>query len=306
MENVTDNASHSEEITPEASPQAATGVNEALEMFGIEPTEPVAEAEEEAPSIETEPEPERKGRTYKYNKEEVFVPEDQVDEYARKGLNYDKIEGRAKDYEAALERTAKLNGFSSHKEYLENLDRLEQEAIQHKEDSFQSLRQAMVDQYTEAGWDPQQLEEFLDNNPLLQQAKEVLDREKTAQESVKAQEAQAQQLKGWEDLFAKYPHLAEETPEVGTASWYTPDIQAKIQRGYDPIDAYELVNRDAIAGNQRKLAEQDVLKQQRLNKRAAVLGNTSEDLAPSVPKELSDAFALFGIEPQAAQKYVKK
>lgn len=309
MENVNDIAPQGEEITADALPQADDEVNAALAMFDLVPDEqPEEEESEDAPPIEPEaeePEPEKKGRTYKYNKEEVFVPEEQVDEYARKGLNYDKVEGRAKEYEAALERTAKLNGFNSHKEYMENLDRLEQEALQHKDNEFNTLKQDMIDQLEAAGYDPEQVSQFIDNHPVLKQAQEVLEREKQANDAIKAQQAEVERVKGWQDLLEKYPHLNDEVSEDGTAPWITPEMQSRINKGYDPIDAYELAHRDTISVNQRKLAEQELLKQQRLNKRSAVLGAVKEDLEPAVPKEITDAFALFGLDPKSAKKYVK-
>lgn len=43
----------------------------------------------------------RKGITVKYNGLDVVIPETEVEAHARKGLNYDKIEGRAKQYETS-------------------------------------------------------------------------------------------------------------------------------------------------------------------------------------------------------------
>jgi RNase P/RNase MRP subunit p30 len=50
-----------------------------------------------------------------------------------------------------------------------------------------------------------------------------------------------------------------------------------------------------------------VLKQQRLNKRAAVVttGGEAKDEV-EVPKALADAFSLFGFDQKDAKKYVKK
>jgi hypothetical protein len=309
MENLDNNAPQSEVVEPSALPQADTEVSEALALFGIEPTAPEADPE---PATEEDPptdqEPERKGITVKFNKEDVFIEDEKVAEYARKGLNYEKVEGRAKEYEAALDRAAKLNGYKDHAEYVANLDRLEQQAIQHKEDAFTELRQQMREEAENAGIDPERLDAWLDNNPLLQQAKEVMDRDKAAQETQKQQQSEEAMLKGWQNLFAKYPDLASAMSEEGQAAeWFTPAIQEKINRGYDPIDAYELANRDKISAEERKMAEQNVLKQQRLNKRAAVVttGGEARDEV-EVPKELADAFSLFGIDQKEAKKYVKK
>ena len=309
MNEVTNNDSHIVEDTPSALPQADTEISEALELFGIE--DPQTDAQETNDELVEDPpidqEPERKGITVKFNKEDRFIEEDQVAEYARKGLNYEKVEGRAKEYEAALDRTAKLNGFKDHAEYVANLDRLEQEAIQHKSNEIDTMKQQMLQEYADAGFDPAQLEAFIDNHPLIANAKAINEREQAALDAQKAQEAEQAKLQGWQDLFTKYPTLAESMSEDGKADWFTPELEAKISRGYDPIDAYELVNRNTITAEERRIAEQNVLKQQRLNKRAA-LGSDSlpADNEQAVPKELSDAFALFGFNESDAKKYMKK
>jgi hypothetical protein len=309
MENPDNNAPQSEEVEPSALPQADNEVSTALALFGIEPTEPEADPEpasEEDPP--TDQETERKGITVKFNKEDVFIEDEKVPEYARKGLNYEKVEGRAKEYEAALDRAAKLNGYKDHAEYVADLDRLEQQAIQDKESKFATLKQELVDGYAADGYDPKQIEELIDNHPLFLEAQAVVDREKASQEAQRQQQIEDTKLKGWQDLFAKYPTLADAMSADGEAAeWFTPSIQERINRGYDPIDAYELVHRDKISAEERKIAEQSVLKQQRLNKRAAVvtMGGEIKDEV-EVPKALADAFSLFGFDQKDAKKYVKK
>lgn len=304
-------ASHSEEVQVETT---SDPVAEALSLFGIEVTTKEEEArtddtdaleiEQEEPPATEEP---KNTRKVKHNKKEVEIAEDQIDDLLEKGLALDKVRDKATKYESALTRAAKLEGFDKVDDYLANLDKIEQQAVKSKQDYFDAMRAQLREEAEDAGLDPVRMEEYLDNHPILNQAKEILQREQNSQTAQKQEQEQQLQLKGWEDLFSKYPDLAEAMPEDGgTAAWYTPEIQAKIARGYDPIDAYELVNRDSISQEQRRRTEQDVLKQQRLNKRAGVLGTTQAVTEPEVPKEVSDAFAIFGLDPKAAQKYYKK
>lgn len=292
--------SHSEDVQEDA-------VQSALAMFDILPDEPEeteeTETEEEPPAI-VEPSNVRK---VKFNKGEVEVKEDEIDELLQKGLALSKERERKEHYESALTRAAKLAGYDDVNQYLAELDVIEQKAIQNRSNEIDALKQQMLQEYADAGYDPAKLEEFIDNHPLFVNAKAINEREQAALEAQKAQQAEEAKLKGWQDLFAKYPALAESMSEDGKAEWFTPELEAKVARGYDPIDAYELVNRNTITAEERRLAEQNVLKQQRLNKRSAIATDTvPADNEPAVPKEISDAFALFGLDPKAAKKYIKK
>lgn len=295
--------SHSEDVQQDE-------VQSALAMFDLLPNEPdqeteteETETEEEAPAIE----PPTNVRKVKFNKSEVEVKEEEIDDLLQRGLALDKERERKEHYESALKRAAKLAGYDDVNTYLTELDTIEQQAIEHKSNEIDALKQQMLQEYEDAGLDPAQLEAYIDNHPLFQKSKEITQREQAALDAQKAQESEQAKLQGWQDLFTKYPTLAESMSEDGKADWFTPELEAKVARGYDPIDAYELVNRNTITAEERRIAEQNVLKQQRLNKRAA-LGSDSlpADNEPAVPKELSDAFALFGFSATDAKKYMKK
>ncbi|KZS48117.1 hypothetical protein AWU65_20390 [Paenibacillus glucanolyticus] len=261
-----------------------------------------------APPIDGEPvDPEqRKGITVKYNGQDVFIPETEVEAHARKGLNYDKIEGRAKQYETALDRLARQQGYKDHADLIANLDKIEQEAVQQQQNQFDQLKAHLRQEAEDAGIDPDSMERYLDNHPLIKQAKDVIQRSEQEQQLKQQEQSQQQLLQGWEDLFRKYPHLADQVnPDGGSAPWLTPEMHSRLERGYDPIDAYELVHRDSIMADERKRTEQSVLKNQRLNKRAQVVGQGNGERQPEVPAELSSAFAAFGIDPKNAQKYAK-
>lgn len=314
-------ATHSEEVTQQpAHPQAneqVQALKDAYASFGLDyPEETEEEADENAPEDQKadppidgkpgQPEEPKKGITVKYNGQDVFIPEEEVVAHARKGLNYDKIEGRAKQYETALDRLARQQGFKDHADLLANLDAIEQQRVQDQRDQFEVLKKQLRDDAEAAGIDPNVLDQYLDNHPLLKQAREVVERSEQEQQHRQQEQTEQQLRQGWEALFRKYPGLTDQVDaETGTAAWLTPEMQSRLQRGYDPVDAYELVHRDSILADERKRAEQATIKNQRLNKRAQVEKGGSADLKPSAPEELTSAFAMFGLDPNKAQKYAK-
>lgn len=314
-------ATHSEEVTeqpthPQVDEAHITAMKDAYASFDLQYPEEGGSEEDEAPEEDQKADPpagidpvdeqQPKGITVKYNGQDVFIPDEDVAAHARKGLNYDKIEGRAKQYESALDRLAKQQGFKDHADLLANLDTIEQRRVQEQRDQFDALKKQLRDDAEAAGIDPNILDQYLDNHPLLKQAREVVERSEQEQQSRQQEQTQQQLLQGWEALFRKYPQLTEQVdPETGTAKWLTPEMQSRLQRGYDPIDAYELVYRDSIIADERKRAEQATIKNQRLNKRAQVEKAGGAELEPSAPEELTSAFALFGLDPKKAQKYAK-
>jgi len=316
MEDVNAPATHSEEVQDmqeqPANPQADE-MRAAYAAFNLDykakepvdegPTQGQEEQDEQEEPVEGQEQP---GITVKYNGQDVFIPQDDIAAHARKGLNYEKVEGRAKQYEVALDRVARQQGFKDHTDLINNLDQIEQQRAQQEQNDFEKLRQALRDDAEYAGIDVGKLDEYLDNHPLLKQAQETVQRSQQEQELRKQDEQRQQQEAGWKALFEKYPSLVEQVDqETGRATWISPEMEAKLQRGYDPIDAYELVHRPSILADERKKAEQAVIKAQRLNKRAQVETGGQVDLDPQAPQELTSAFSLFGIDPKRAQKYAK-
>ena len=246
-------------------------------------------------------------RKVKFNKREVEIPEDKIDEYLQKGLALDKERERKTEAEKALQRAAKLAGYDKVDDYLANLDKIEREAIQKQKDHFSELKKRLREEAEENGMDADLLEEFLDNHPLLQQANEVLARQEKEQEVLKQRESEQNNVKAWEALFEKYPTLSEQiSEESGSAPWMTEDFIARINRGYDPIDAYEIVHRDSILAEERKRAEQAVKKQNRLNKRAKVEGQVASEQEDDVPENVKGAFAMFGLDPRTAKNFMRR
>ncbi|WP_110933261.1 hypothetical protein [Paenibacillus bouchesdurhonensis] len=317
MENeVIQNASHSVENTQDAASHSSEKeeIKRHYEAFNLpypedeDPGETDSVEDEADPAIDSESEQEQepKGITVKHNGQEVTVEDEQVPEYLQMGLNYKKVKGQAQQYEAALDRIAKQQGYKDYSDLIANLDTIEQQRVQQQQDQFAQLRQQLRDEAENAGIDPTVMDQYLDSHPLLKQAQEVIQRSEQEQQLRQQEQSKQRAVQGWEDLFRKYPQLAEQVEaETGAAPWMTPEMQARIQRGYDPIDAYELVHRDTLLADERKRAEQSTLKQQRLNKRAHVEKAGGAELEPSAPEELLSAFALFELDPKNANKYAK-
>lgn len=306
-------ASQSEEVQEQPLEEKISG---AMEAFGLTPQEDKQEEaneeeaqekledeSEEPPAIE-EPKVFRK---VKYNKKEVDVTEDQVDELLQKGLAMDKVREKQSETEKALTRAAKLAGFDKVDDYLSNLDKIENEAVQKQKDHFETLRKELREDAESSGLDPDKVEEYIDNHPLLKQANEVLSRQEAEKSASQQKQTEEARVAGWKVLFDKYPKLADEVSEDGSqAPWITPEMQERINRGYDPVDAYELVHGASIREEDRKRTEQSVIKQQRLNKRAKVEGNVEGEKDEGVPDTVKNAFSMFGLDPKTAKKFMKK
>lgn len=300
-----------------------TAIQAAREAFGLNtpedvqtPTEGQQQAQndqssegESSPAIEKQESPQRMIKV-KHNKQdvEVDVSDDKLPEYVQKALALDKERERKTEYEKNLDRVAKLQGFNDHADLVANLDRLEQEAKQREQDKFADLRQSLRDEAEYSGIDVEKLDAWLDNHPLLQQAKQVLNEREQAEQERNQQTAAEQWQTKWQDLYTAFPDLTESAKAFGDGNvpdWYTPDMQARIERGYDPLDAYQLAHRDKLQAQTKKQAEQKAIKDQRLGLRSQVESTAAADLEPEVPDNLATAFAMFGLDPRAAKKYVK-
>lgn len=313
MSEVTEVASHSEESPSELQEQIAG----AMEMFGLDPAAQTQEAseqddatqkdEDKAPPAKEE-KPASRMIKVKHNKGEVEVDasDDKLPEHLQRSLALDKERARRTELEKNLERAAKLAGYNSHAEYVADFDKIEQKSLKQQEDQFTDMMKRMREDAEANGLDPDIIEEVVRNQPEVKAAREIIERDKQKQTNDQQTEAQQQHIKEWEALFAKYPNLADSTDETGEAEWITPEIKQRIARGYSPIDAYELVNRDKLTAEAQEKARQDLLKTQRLNKRAKVEGNTPPEVEDEVPDNIKGAFAMFGLDPKSAKKFITK
>lgn len=294
-------------------------IQEYLRMFGAdEPEESqdtadddededTADADEDEETEEEPPAKEVKKVKVKFNKEEreVEVTDDNLPEFIEKSLALDKERERKNEYEKALNRAAKLAGYKDHADFVANLDKIEQEQIKKQQTELDQLQDKLLAELEENGVDRELAKRYLDNNPLVQQAKEAIAERERLQQEQKEAEKKQNNVAQWNALFKKYPSLVEEAGE-DTPSWYTPDMARRVDAGYDPIDAYELAHRDTIVEQTKKQTEQATLKKQMLNKRSQVADKGIPQNEPEVPEELSTAFSLFGLSPKLAKKYIKK
>lgn len=280
--------------------------------FGIEAPkkeEPEVKAEEEAPAIEHKPEP--KMIKVRHNKEEieVDVSDDKLPEYVQRSLALDKERERKAELESNLDRAAKLAGFKDHAEYVANFDNLERQKQQKERDAHNNLIADLRAQAEDAGLDPDQVQSYLDNHPLVKEAEKAIQEREALRLAQEQEHAAAERTSKWNELYAKYPDLVESSKGFETGDdvpWYNTEMQTRIARGYDPVDAYELANRDKITAQTRKATEQKVIKQQQLGLRSQVETITSPDNEPQVPPALAAAFAAFDLPLSSAKKYLKK
>jgi hypothetical protein len=299
---------YSEASTLPQVEQVESSVNDALKAFGLDDEEQKTEVKD-APPIEQPKTEEKKGITVKFNKEDTFIEDDKVPELARKGLNYDKVEGRAKELQDNLDRAAKLAGYKDHAEYVADFDKIEAQQKQQQKDAHNQLLTELREQAEDAGLDPDKLEAFLKSHPLVQEGERAIqERERFEQDRAEQTSKEVTQSK-WNDLYTTYPQLAESSKvfnEGGSPDWFTPEMKSRIERGYDPKDAYELAHRDTLQSKSKKMTEQRVIKEQHLGLRSRVETTTDSDKEPSVPNALASAFAAFGLPVDSAKKYMTK
>ncbi len=260
-----------------------------------EPNEPPTTEEQE----ETDQKPSGLKLKIKYNGEEEELDEEEARKYAQMGKNYDKVQAKLAEQQKALDRAARLAGYENHSDYIANLDKLEQERAQAKEREFEALEQGLYDELVESGIDEDRARQYIENHPLLREAK--------ALKETQQQQTQSQQLTSkWQALYDKYPHLVEDAQAFTrneTPGFFTDDMRSRIDRGYDPLDAFELAHRDTLSAQSKKAAEQKLIKQQQLGIRSHVNDQTA---APADEHSLSPAqMALaeeFGVDFKGVQR----
>ncbi|MEH7480243.1 hypothetical protein V7157_03855 [Neobacillus drentensis] len=189
------------------------------------------------PSIQQEPSETQKPATtqesnyfeIKYNKEPVKVSYDEAPDYIQKGMNYDKVQQRATEYEQHLNRVAQLSGYETHEDFIEALEQAE---IQQKQ--AQELQR-----FEEAGIDPDKFNQLLENHPDMQYAREM-----------RAQEQEQYQIRTEiEQLREQFPDL---TPDDLTDELFS----VKEQRGVPLLHAYLELNYSKLAQQKEQEAIQ--------------------------------------------------
>jgi hypothetical protein len=211
------------------------------------------EPEVNEPSIETSEQPSSPQESnyfeIKYNKEPVKVSYDEAPSYIQKGMNYDKVNQRATEYEQHLSRVAQLSGYQSHEDFLQALEEAEK----------QQERQ----RYEDAGLDPDVLNQFLESHPDMKYAREM-----------RAKEQETQQI------ASEIEQLKERFPDVRPEDLTDELFQVKAQRGVPLLHAYLELNFSKLA--QQK--EQEAIQKLQQNSQASPgsLGNGDVSHSKSV------------------------
>ena len=241
-----------------------------------EPNEPLTmeDEEEEVQGTETTPgQSEKKTIKIKYLGEDKDVPEDEAPTWIQKGMNHDRLQEKLSEQQKALDEVAQLQGFKDHAELIANLPKLREQQQMKEKAAYDQLRQDLRQQAEDAGLDPDQVQAYLDNNPIVKQAEQALQERETERLEQQRADIQRQVRQKWDALYEKYPHLVEESQAFNrgeSPSFYNAEMQSRIDRGYDPVDAFELAHRDTISAQTKKSAEQRVIKQQQLGMRGHV------------------------------------
>lgn len=304
--------SHTEESEQHDTGQDAE-LNEALKAFNIEPVEEKEEKSvNDMPPAKEEVTPETKIEKVRHNKEETEVDistKEKLHDHLQRSLALDKERERKVEYEKALDRVAKQQGYKDHSDLIANLDQIEQKQIQQQKDQFEQMEHSVYQQLIENGVDEQAARDYVLNNPLLAEAKAAI-QEKEQAKAQRDNEIQSQVIvQGWQELYSSYPDIMESAKafnEGESPDWYTPRMQEMVNRGYTPKDAYELAHRDTLQSQTKRATEQRMIKEQQLGLRSRVETNTTPDAEPQVSAELASAFAAFGLPAESAKKYIKK
>jgi hypothetical protein len=176
-------------------------------------------------SVEPESTPQENVFTVKYNKEEVQVPYEQAPDYIQKGLNYEKVQTRATEYEQHLNRIAQLSGYQTHDELLQAVEEAE--------------RDRERQQFEEAGIDPDKFNELLEKHPDVQFAKEL-----------KAKQAEEERIQ------SEIGEFQEQFPDVQFDQIPKEVWQLQEQKGLSLLDSYLRVNFKSLAQQQEQVAIQ--------------------------------------------------
>lgn len=290
--------SHSNEDQPEVF-QDDSQEFDVREAFGL-PAKSEEDSDEGEKSVNDktpakEDVKESKKTVVKFNKEDVEIDEDKIPELLQKGLALDKERDKSKQSQNDLDRAAKLLGYKDHADLSAGLDALEKTMLKDQQDKHEQLKQKMIDDLVDNGVSEESARDYIDNNPLIQEGKKAIE----AQQQNKVQQETASK---WNELYEAYETL--EKPVQGQPTpWYTPEMDALVQKGYSPLHAYELTNKNNIQQSTKKQVEQKLIKQQQLSGRTKVAENGEQESRAS--EELKGAFSMFGIDPKRAQKYAK-
>lgn len=176
------------------------------------------------------------GIRVKYNKEERIIPTEEAPTWIQKGLNYDKLQERATTLEAqakALERTAKVYGFSDVDSYLAALDKYEREQEIRAEAEKLGVDESVVIEH-------------------LAPLKQKLNEYEQQMQSVREKEAMLQVEQELTDLRGRYPDFDQYKDRA---------FDLAINSGYKLEDAYKIASyEDKLASISKQTEEETIRK----------------------------------------------
>lgn len=229
-------------------------------------TQPIKEVTEQTEVTESQPEgqdsppqEEPRGIKVKYNKEERFVPEDEVPNWVQKGLNYDKVSEKAQQAERLqqnLDRVAKFYGYPDHDSYMAALEQAEMDKRIQEEAEKLNVDEEVIRNHL---------------HPLKQQ----LTKYETELQTIREQEAIRKvesQISAMESDPARFPDFGKHKQAV---------IQYAAERGYPLEDAYKIVTYDSRVQAAALQAQQEAVRklQQNADSSTGSLGADSPEHA---------------------------
>lgn len=228
---------------------------EAQESPVTEVTEPIVQPEGESSPPQEAP----RGINVKYNKEDRFVPEDEVSSWVQKGLNYDKVSEKAQQaerYQQMLERTAKFYGFDSHETYMTALEQAETDRRIQEEADRLGVSEDVIREYVQ---------------PLKSELDQLKQRDQQRSEADLVQKVESQ-IASMENDVTNYPDFAQHKVEV---------INMAATKGYSLEDAYKILTYDTRVTTASQQAQQEAIRrlQQNADSSTGALGADSPDQA---------------------------
>ena len=203
------------------------------------------------------PQEEPRGIKVKYNKEERFVPEDEVPNWVQKGLNYDKVSEKAQQaerYQEMLDRTARYYGFDNHDDYMVALEQAEMDKRIQQEAEKLNVDESVIREHLQ---------------PLNQKVSEYEKQLNELREADALRQVEAQ-ISAMEKDETQYPDFGKYKNDV---------INLAATNGY-PLDvAYKLFTYDERVNTARTQAEQEAIRklQQNADSSTGSLGADAPD-----------------------------
>jgi hypothetical protein len=233
-------ANHSEEIAQETVEQVAD-----------------QQVDTQVEGQDSPPQEEPRGIKVKYNKEERFVPEDEVPTWIQKGLNYDKVSEKAQQaerYQEMLDRTAKYYGFNDSDSYIQALEQAEMEQRIQQEAEKLGVGEDVIRDHLQ---------------PLNQKVSEYEKQLNELREADLVRKVESQ-IQSMENDTANFPDFGKYKNDV---------INMAASNGYSLDVAYKIVTYDERVNTARAQAEQEAIRklQQNADSSTGSLGADAPD-----------------------------